>query len=61
MDRVPLHPFYQRTFGFHRGDFPNTEWIYDREVSLPLYPRMREEDVFRVASAAKRILEFEQD
>lgn len=55
---MPLHisPFYTKTFGFKRGDFPISEWVYDREVSLPLYPRMTDEDVKRVVSAVKEIL-----
>ena len=40
-----LHPFYRETFGFETGDFPNAEWVYEREVSLPLYPKMRVEEV----------------
>ena len=56
---IPLHlqPFYQKEFGFHRGDFPNAEWVYDHEVSLPLYPKMSEQDVLDVVSAVKEILQ----
>ncbi|HUY70237.1 MAG TPA: DegT/DnrJ/EryC1/StrS aminotransferase family protein [Candidatus Baltobacteraceae bacterium] len=55
---MPLHlsPFYRDTFGFKRGDFPISEWVYDREVSLPLYPGMSDEDVKRVVSTVKRIV-----
>lgn len=42
---VHLHPFYQERFGYRRGDLPQAEAIYDRIISLPLYPRMTEEDV----------------
>ena len=51
-----LHPFYRERFGFKKGDFPNAEWVYEREVSLPLYPKMREEDLWRVINAVKDIL-----
>ncbi len=40
-----LHPFYQNTYGFVKGDFPNAEWIYEREISLPLYPMLEERSV----------------
>ena len=51
-----LHPFYRKTFGFRKGDFPNAEWIYEREVSLPLYPKMSQRDIYRVISAIKNIV-----
>ena len=46
-----LHPFYQEHFGYRRGDFPQAENIYDSVVSLPLYPRMSEDDVRDVIDA----------
>jgi len=48
---VHLHPFYQERFGYRRGDLPQAERIYDRIVSLPLYPRMTEADVHDVIQA----------
>ena len=52
-----LHPFYRDRFGFEKGDFPNAKWVYEREASLPLYPRMSEEDVWLVIDAVKEILQ----
>lgn len=54
----PLHisPSYMRLFGFKRGDFPIAEWVYDREVSLPLYPKMTDGEVERVISTVKKIM-----
>lgn len=52
-----LHPFYRKKFRTKKGDFPNTEWVYEREVSLPLYPKMTEKDVSDVASAVKEVLQ----
>jgi dTDP-4-amino-4,6-dideoxygalactose transaminase len=51
-----LHPYYQKEFGYRKGDFPSAEWVFEREVSLPLFPGMREEDVMRVVKAVKEIL-----
>lgn len=53
---VHLHPFYQETLGFRRGDFPNAERISDRILSLPLFPQMVESDVDDVVKALKRVL-----
>ena len=40
-----LHPFYRNSFGYQRGYFPRAEWIYDRCISLPIYPGMSDRDV----------------
>jgi len=50
-----LHPYYQKTFGYKRGDFPNAEWISDRTVSLPLSAKLRDEDVEDVIEAVGEI------
>jgi dTDP-4-amino-4,6-dideoxygalactose transaminase len=44
---IPLHrhPFYRNTFGCDAADFPVSEWLYERVVSLPVYPGMTAEDV----------------
>ena len=54
----PLHlqPYYRDTFGYKKGDFPITEAIFARLVSLPLYPRMRDEDVERVSKEVIAVL-----
>jgi dTDP-4-amino-4,6-dideoxygalactose transaminase len=52
---VHLHPFYRRTFGHMPGDFPVAEGIFEKIISLPLYPSMSEEDVRYVARAVREI------
>lgn len=43
---IPLyrHPFYRKNFSYDAKDFPNSEWFFQREVSLPIYPSMSEQD-----------------
>ena len=53
---VHLHPYYRQTYGYQRGDFPTTEQIYDRMISLPLYTRMTEQDMESVIAAVKKIV-----
>ena len=53
---VHLHPYYRNTYGFKRGDFPNAEYIYDRVISLPLYPKMNDKDIRDVIEAVKKIV-----
>ena len=54
--KTPDCPYYRDRFGFRRGDYPVAEAAYDRLVSLPLYPRMTDADVDRVAEAVRAII-----
>ncbi|OGL40757.1 MAG: UDP-4-amino-4,6-dideoxy-N-acetyl-beta-L-altrosamine transaminase [Candidatus Schekmanbacteria bacterium GWA2_38_11] len=53
---IHLHPFYANKFGFKRGDFPNAEYASDRIISLPLYPKMKDEDIVYVVEAIKKVV-----
>jgi perosamine synthetase len=46
-----LHPYYQRVWGYRPGEFPVAESYFERCISLPIYPGMRDEDVRRVVEA----------
>ena len=46
-----LHPYYQREWGYRSGQFPVAEEYFDRCVSLPIYPGMRDQDAARVIEA----------
>jgi dTDP-4-amino-4,6-dideoxygalactose transaminase len=52
-----LHPFYRRNFGYRPGDFANASSVYERIVSLPIYPRMTAADVDDVIAAVRSIVE----
>jgi len=54
---IPLHmhPYYARTFGYKPEDFPNAKYVYERAISLPLYPAMTEDDVADVVKSVKYI------
>ncbi len=51
-----LHPYYQKTYGYKKGDFPNSEWISDRTVSIPLSAKLTDEDVESVIETTQGIL-----
>jgi len=53
---VHLHPYYQETLGFKKGDFPNAEYASERVISLPLYPALSDEDVEDVIEAVEKIV-----
>jgi perosamine synthetase len=54
----PLHlmPFYAETYGYQRGDLPVAEGIYERSLSLPLYPSMTLDDVGYVVEHLRDLL-----
>jgi dTDP-4-amino-4,6-dideoxygalactose transaminase len=51
-----MHPYYREAGDYERGDFPNAEWISDRTVSLPLSPKLTDEDVDDVIDAVEWVL-----
>lgn len=51
-----LHPFYQKSFQYRRGDFPNAEWISDRTCSIPLSAKLSDKDVEDVIEAVIEII-----
>lgn len=53
---VHLHPYYRKTYGWEKGDFPNAEWIGERTVSLPLSAGLSDEDQEDVIRAFEEIL-----
>ena len=48
-----LHPYWRDTYGLKPEMFPNSQRIYDRCLSLPLYTKMTDADVDRVVAAVK--------
>ncbi|MBI1866333.1 MAG: UDP-4-amino-4,6-dideoxy-N-acetyl-beta-L-altrosamine transaminase [Candidatus Staskawiczbacteria bacterium] len=51
-----MHPFYQKEFGYKLGDFPVAEKYYERAVTLPLFPKMTNNEVERVINTTKKLL-----
>jgi dTDP-4-amino-4,6-dideoxygalactose transaminase len=54
----PVHLFsiYRRRFGFREGMLPKTEEVSRREVTLPLHPRMKQEDVKWIVKRVKIVV-----
>ena len=50
-----LHPYYQRAYGYRRGDFPVAEAQFERCLSLPIYPTMSDADVEYVIDTVTKI------
>ena len=54
---VHYHPFYRERFGTKPGLCPVTEAAYERIVSLPIFPKMTDEDVQDVVAAVTKVIE----
>lgn len=52
-----LHPHYQQRYGYRPGDFPVAERLFERSISLPIWPEMTPDQVDRVASSLLEILQ----
>jgi dTDP-4-amino-4,6-dideoxygalactose transaminase len=54
---IHLHPYYRDKYGYEPGDFPVALGNYRRLVSLPLYPRLSEQDVEDVIEAVRDVVD----
>jgi dTDP-4-amino-4,6-dideoxygalactose transaminase len=52
---VHKHPYYRDNFDFGAGDFPVAENAYERLISIPLYPRMTDDDARDVVEAIRKV------
>jgi len=54
----PIHllQYYREKFGYHEGDFPNSENIGAGTISLPFYPALRDDQVAYVIKTLKEIV-----
>lgn len=53
---VHLHPYYRQKFKFRKKDFPNSESAYESEISLPLYPKMTDQDINFVIKTFQNVI-----
>ncbi|MCP5052127.1 MAG: UDP-4-amino-4,6-dideoxy-N-acetyl-beta-L-altrosamine transaminase, partial [bacterium] len=54
---IPVHlqPYYREHYGFKPGDFPNTEDYYRQCLTIPLYPKMTDDDIKHVIEAVRSL------
>ncbi len=55
---IPLHlqPYWRDRYALRAQAFPHSQQAFERMLSLPIYTRMSDADVQRVASAVRRAL-----
>jgi perosamine synthetase len=42
---VHKHPYYKKTYGYKDKDYPVANYVYEKSLSLPIYPDLSDEDV----------------
>ena len=54
---IPLHiqPYWRDKYDLKENDFPVALDVFSRAVSLPIYPKMTDDDVLRVIEAVKTV------
>jgi dTDP-4-amino-4,6-dideoxygalactose transaminase len=52
---IPVHlqPYYRNRYGYHVGDFPIAEEFYRRELSIPIYPGLKSDDLEYISSSIR--------
>jgi UDP-4-amino-4,6-dideoxy-N-acetyl-beta-L-altrosamine transaminase len=55
---IPIHtqPYYQ-SLGFKKGDFPVAEDFYNRAITLPLFPLLKDVEIERVILSVKKLIQ----
>ena len=51
-----LHPYYQKTFGFKKDDFPNAAYVSERTISLPFSANLSDDDVDDLITTVTKVL-----
>lgn len=54
---VYLHPYYKE-LGYEKGLCPVAEDLYNRMITIPLFPGMKEKDIKDVITAVKKVITF---
>lgn len=57
---IPLyrHPFYRERFGWNAADFPNTEQVFERILSIPMFTDLSLELVETIVKAIDKVLTY---
>jgi len=50
-----LHPYYEQTFGWQAEDFPVATRLWERLISLPIFPGMQEDEMNHVVETARKV------
>jgi UDP-4-amino-4,6-dideoxy-N-acetyl-beta-L-altrosamine transaminase len=54
---IPIHlqPYYKKSFGFKKGEYPIAETFYLKEVSIPMYTSLNHEDLNYIVMTLQKL------
>ena len=55
---VHYHSFYQSKFRLKKGILPNVETLFPRIITIPLFPKMSDNDVYDVINALEKVIKY---
>ncbi len=53
---IPTHSYYKKMFSWKPSDFPNSQKIGESTISLPLYPSLKNDEVYYIIDCIKKII-----
>lgn len=53
---IHLMSYYQKKYGYKKGDFPNAEKIGDSTITLPLYPKLTSKEIKYIIKNVNQII-----
>ena len=56
---IPLHlqPYFANKYNYKKGDFPVTEKIYDKIISIPIYPRLTKDQIYYIIFTIRNLVQ----
>lgn len=56
---IPVHlqPYYRKNFGYKEGDYKKAERYYRQTISIPLYPAIKDKEIFYVIKTLRKIFQ----
>jgi len=55
---IHYHSYYKDHFGLKKGILPNVEWLYPRLLTIPIFPKMSDDDVYDVVNALEKVTKY---
>ncbi len=55
---IHYHSYYQNNFGIKKGTLPIVEWLFPRLLTIPIFPKMTDDDVYDVINALEKVLKY---
>jgi len=58
---IPIHhqPYYQEHFNYTTNQYPNANEYYQREITIPLFPKMTDDEQIYVINAIKELTGYQ--